>query len=81
MQMYCFSCRRVMEFTVVDPKEGPVCECGHWQISEAQGAAGICLLATWHDLDEYKRVAKIARSGGYTIPNMPNYYKELNNAK
>lgn len=52
MTMYCFSCEEIKEFTVLDEEEGSVCECGHYQDSEAAGAAEVCLVATWHDLSE-----------------------------
>jgi hypothetical protein len=71
--MYCWSCCAITDFIVEDPEEGPVCDCGHYQDSEAQGAAEICELATWHDLEEYKRVAAIARAGGFTVPDYPPY--------
>jgi hypothetical protein len=70
--MYCWSCCAITEFTE-EPHYGLVCDCGHIQDSEAQGAAEICLLATWHDLEEYKRVAAIARAGGFTVPAYPPY--------
>ncbi len=75
MNMYCFSCCQVTEFTVHDEAEGPVCECGHYQDSEAQGAAEICRMATWHDLDDYSRVAAIARAGGCEVPVKPVYFQ------
>ena len=75
MKMHCFSCRKVTEFTVLDAAEGPVCECGHYQDSEAQGAAEICRMATWHDLDDYNRVAAIARAGGFDVPDKPVYFQ------
>jgi hypothetical protein len=71
--MYCWSCCAITEFTVEDPDEGLVCDCGHYQDSEAQGAAEICKLATWHDLEEYKYVGAIARAGGFTVPDYPPY--------
>lgn len=71
--MYCWSCFAITEFTLEDPEEGFVCDCGHYQDSEAQGAAEICELATWHDLKEYQRVAAIARAGGFTVPDYPPY--------
>jgi hypothetical protein len=71
--MHCWSCNTVTDFTIEDPEEGPVCACGHYQESEAQGAADICRLATWHDLEEYKRVATIARVGGFTVHDNPAY--------
>lgn len=71
--MYCWSCCALTDFTVEDTDEGPVCGCGHYQASEAQGAAEICLLATWHDLEEYKRVAAIARAGSFKVPDYPPY--------
>lgn len=75
IEMFCWSCGENKTFTVEDEEDGPVCECGHWQDSEEQGAHEICLAATWHDLDEYKRVAEIARSGGYEVPETPNNYR------
>lgn len=74
-QMYCWGCRKTTMFTVEDADEGPVCECGHYQDTEASGAAEICRLAMWHDLDEYNRVAKIARDGGYIVPETPNRFE------
>jgi hypothetical protein len=65
--------RWVAGFTRRLTDEGCVCDCGHFQASGAQGAAEICLLATWHDLEEYKRVAGIARTGGFTVPDYPPY--------
>ena len=58
--MHCWSCGEVTEFTVENPEEGPVCRCGHYQDSESAGAAELCEMATWHDLNEYRRVAAIA---------------------
>lgn len=72
--MYCFSCKEVKTFTD-DDSEGPVCECGHWQTSESSGAAEICLVATWHDLDAYKQIAELARAGGFEIPDVPNNFQ------
>ena len=77
MRMFCWSCMKETEFEVVDPEEGPVCECGHWQDSEAQGAAEICEEATFHDLAEYARLAAIAKIGGYYVPAFPNLYQPL----
>jgi len=74
MKMYCWSCERVTDFTVEDPAEGPVCGCGHYQESEAQGAAELCLVATWHDLTEYNRLAAVARAGGHDVPHSPPYF-------
>jgi hypothetical protein len=71
--MYCSSCFAITNFTIEDLDEGLVCSCGNYQSSEAQGAAEICLVATWHDLEEYKRVAAIARAGGFTVPDHPRY--------
>jgi hypothetical protein len=72
-EMYCWSCCAITEFTVEDPDEGLVCGCGHFQDSEAQGAAEICELATWHNLEQYKRVAAIARARRFTVPDYPPY--------
>ena len=77
MRMFCWGCMEETLFEVVDPAEGPVCECGHWQDSEAQGAAEICDTATFHDLDEYKRLAAIAKIGGYYVPDFPIYFRPL----
>lgn len=82
-KMYCWSCLKVKTFTDYG-NEGLVCKCGHFQESEAGGAAELCLIATWHDMEEYNRLATIARDGGYTIPEKPNYFldkKEINNKR
>jgi hypothetical protein len=71
MRMFCWSCREVKTFA--DTDEGPTCECGHVQDSEAAGAAELCELATWHDVAEYNRVAAIAKAGGFTVPESPAY--------
>lgn len=75
MKMHCWSCEKVTEFTVVNPEDGPVCWCGHYQESEAQGAQELCLMATWHDMNEYERVAAIARAGGFEVPDAPTYFE------
>ena len=80
MQMHCYSCDEVKTFTVLDPEEGPVCECGHYQDSEAQGAAEVCENATWHDLDAYKQTAVVARAGGFDVPDKPIYFQDDPNA-
>lgn len=80
MQMHCFDCRKITKFEDLGEGDGPACTvCGCWQASEAQGAHEICLLATWHDLDEYKKVAAIAKAGGFDVPEIPNYFLEENN--
>lgn len=72
MKMHCFSCRTEKEF--IPSEEGTVCGCGHYQESEAKGALEICEMATWHDLEEYNRVAKIASSGGFTVSDIPRNF-------
>lgn len=72
MKMYCFSCRTDKEFS--PSEEGPVCTCGHHQDSEAKGALEVCEMATWHDIDEYNEVAKIARSGGFKVADVPRNF-------
>jgi hypothetical protein len=74
IKMYCWSCEKETEFEDSGDGEGPVCECGHYQKSYAQGAAEICEMATWHDLNAYKETAAIAKAGGYEVPAEPNYF-------
>jgi hypothetical protein len=77
IQMNCFSCRAVTTFTVFDQTEGPVCKCGHYKDSEAQGAKELCEMATWHDKSEYLRHAKIARAGGLEVSDTPRYLLQM----
>lgn len=45
--------------------------CGFTQASSPEGAAYLCALATWHDLDAYNNYARIARSAGFAVPDEP----------
>jgi hypothetical protein len=60
-----------------EPTDLTCTDCGWHQTSVASGAAELCLSATWHQRttldvsDEYKRLASIARNGGYHIPPYP----------
>jgi hypothetical protein len=72
-KMHCFDCKTEREFFKIDQET--VCDhCGHCQTSEAQGAADVCLIATWHSLEDYNKTSEIARSGGFSVPKFPNYF-------
>jgi hypothetical protein len=75
MKMFCYGCESVQTFTTDDPEEGPACECGHYQQSEAAGAAEVCMIATWHDVEAYKLTAAVARAGGFDVPESPAYFQ------
>lgn len=76
VKMHCWSCLKETTFEVIDPEEGPVCECGHYQESKSQGAAELCKMATWYDLNAYAEMAAIARDGGHDVPETPRYYRD-----
>ena len=78
MKMHCWGCGEVTNFTDEGDGEGLQCDrCGHYQDNEASGAAEICIAATWHDLEEYKRVVAIAKAGGHDVPETPKYFQPI----
>jgi hypothetical protein len=78
MKMQCASENFVEREFVAngDPDDYTCTHCGWCQFSTEDGAAELCLSATWHSVKAYERYRDIARAGSrFAVPDAPPHFE------